>query len=73
MLGADLTDEEVDAICAGLKQNAAKLRFLRCLGLTVDPKPNGRPLVNRAHYDAIRGSSRPAVAAPGAGPIWGVH
>lgn len=49
----DLTDSEIDTICAGLVQNAAKVRYLRKLGLTVRQKPNGKPLVNRAHYDSV--------------------
>lgn len=49
----DLADSEIDEICAGLVQNAAKVRYLRKLGLTVRQKPNGKPLVNRAHYDAV--------------------
>ena len=51
----DLTDAEVDHICAGLRQNAAKVRFLKRLRVVVLRKPNGRPLVNRAHYEAVRG------------------
>lgn len=51
----DLTDAEVDSICAGLRQNAAKIRFLQRLRVVVLRKPNGRPLVNRAHYEAVRG------------------
>jgi Domain of unknown function (DUF4224) len=54
MMPADLTDDEIDTVCGGLKQNAAKIRFLQNLGVTVERKPNGRPLVNRAHYDAVR-------------------
>lgn len=42
-----LTDEEVDDMCAGLTQDAAKARFLRSIGLHVDRKPNGRPLAWR--------------------------
>lgn len=49
----DLDDAEIDSICAGLVQNAAKVRYLRRMGLTVRQKPNGKPLVNRAHYDAV--------------------
>lgn len=49
----DLTDAEIESICDGLVQNAAKVRYLRKLGLTVRQKPNGKPLVNRAHYDAV--------------------
>lgn len=52
----DLTDEEVSQICAGLRQNAARARFLQRLGLRVDRRPNGSPLVNRQHYNAVRGT-----------------
>jgi len=46
---AFLTDDEVDAICAGYVQNAAKVRFLReVVRVPVKRKPNGRPLVLRA-------------------------
>lgn len=48
-----LTDSEVDAICDGLRQNAAKARFLASLGLHVNFKPNGRPLVVRAHAEQV--------------------
>lgn len=41
------TDTEVDDMCAGLTQDAAKVRFLRRLGLRVDRKPNGKPLAWR--------------------------
>lgn len=55
-------------------QNAAKIRYLRALGLTVERKPNGRPLVNRAHYDAVRGqAAMHATTSSRAQPIWGVH
>lgn len=49
----DLTDEEVDAICEGLRQNAAKCRYLRSLGLHVERRPNDRPLVMRAHAEQV--------------------
>lgn len=42
-----LTDTEVDELCAGLTQNAAKCRRLRELGYVVHRKPNGRPLIFR--------------------------
>lgn len=42
-----LSDAEVDEMCDGLVQDAAKIRYLRGLGLRVDRKPNGRPLVWR--------------------------
>ena len=47
------TDQEVDDICAGLVNNAAKVRYLRAQGLTVTTKPNGRPLVMRAHAESV--------------------
>ncbi len=71
----DLTDAEVDRICAGYRQNAAKVRYLRSLGVTVDRKPNGRPLVSRAHYESVRGAqpaAKPA-AVGGAQPRWSVQ
>jgi hypothetical protein len=70
----DLTDAEVDRICDGYRQNAAKVRYLRSLGVTVDRKPNGRPLVSRAHYEAVRGGQpMPIPTAPGgAQPHWSV-
>lgn len=55
---SDLSDAEIDEICAGYRQNAAKVRFLQSLGLVVARKPNGRPLVNRRHYDTVRGTPR---------------
>lgn len=45
--GAYYSDAEVDDLCAGLTQDAAKVRFLRGLGLRVDRKPNGKPLAWR--------------------------
>lgn len=47
------TDREIDDLCAGLTNNAAMVRYLRAQGLTVNQKPNGRPLVMRAHAEAV--------------------
>jgi hypothetical protein len=68
----DLTDAEIDDICDGYRQSAAKVRFLRSMGLTVRRKPNGRPLVNRAHYIAVRsgGAQPPFEAAEPSGINW---
>lgn len=52
----DLTDDEINTICTPLTQSAAQARYLRSLGLLVARRPDGRPLVNRAHYDAVRGA-----------------
>lgn len=62
-----LTDAEVDEICAGLVQNAAKVRFLQALGLQVDRKPNGRPLVRRAQFEQAPSEE---ATGNGAGPKW---
>lgn len=59
----DLTDAEVDELCSGLRQNAAKARYLLGLGLTVNTRPNGRPLVMRAHAEQVLAGQRPPPAA----------
>lgn len=60
----DLADHEVDALCTGLRQNAAKVRYLIGLGLTVNTRPNGRPLVWRAHAEQVlSGNERETGAA----------
>jgi hypothetical protein len=65
-----LSDEEIDGICDGLVQSAAKVRFLKGLGLPVERKPNGRPLVRRCDWDRMAGV---APAQPeGPGPNWSV-
>lgn len=56
LLSPDLTDREIARICEPLTQAAAQVRYLKSLGLVVARKPNGRPLVNRKHYDDVRGS-----------------
>jgi hypothetical protein len=48
-----LADEEIDDLCQGLKRNVAKARYLETLGLIVNLKPNGRPLVVRSHAEAV--------------------
>jgi hypothetical protein len=48
-----LTDPEIDNLCEGLVNNAAKIRYLRTMGLTVHSKPSGRPLVMRSHAEAV--------------------
>lgn len=66
----DLTDSEVDQICAGLVQNAAKVRYLQALGLRVDRRPNGRPLVSRSEWD--RRNNSVTTNKPANGPKWTV-
>jgi hypothetical protein len=71
----DLSDIEIDNICAGYVQSAAKVRFLRSMGLVVRRKPNGRPLVNRTHYDAAMCGSGSVIDISKSDnqPVWGVH
>lgn len=53
----DLTDDEIERICAPLTQPAAQIRYLRGLGLVVRRKPSGRPLVSRREFDRVMGGS----------------
>lgn len=54
----DLPDEQIDSICNGLKQNAAKVRFLQRMGLKVLRRPNGRPLVARLDWERLHGKQQ---------------
>jgi hypothetical protein len=70
----NLSDREIDDICCGYIQNAAKVRYLRAMGLIVRTKPNGRPLVNRTHYDTIMGCIPIGASTKFDNqPVWGVH
>lgn len=59
-----LTDEEIAAITHPLTQGAARIRYLRGLGIKVDPRPDGQPHVGRAEYEAARMDRKRASAAP---------
>lgn len=64
-----LTDDEIDGICAGLTQSAAKVRYLReVLHVPVERKPNGRPLVRRVDWDRLHPEAQNDSAADG--PNW---
>lgn len=52
-----LTDEEVREITEPLVQGKARCRFFARLGVKVEPKPNGQPLVLRVDFEG-----RPPVA-----------
>lgn len=71
-MNSDLSDLEIDQICDGLTQNAARVRYLRRMGLVVRQKPNGRPLVNRAHYDAAMNGFARVAQRSGRAPAWSV-
>lgn len=61
----DLSDEEVDALCPNLTQNAAKIRYLRdVLGLQVERRSNGRPLVWRHALLQAKGMPQRLQTAP---------
>lgn len=73
MQGPDLTQAEVDDICYPLVQKAAQVRYLRTvLRLTVDKRPDGSALVNRKHYDEVRGGARTAARRDVEEPNWSV-
>lgn len=53
-----LTDEEIAGICDPLVMPAAQRRYLARLGLLVQAKPNGRPLVARSEFERVLGAGR---------------
>jgi hypothetical protein len=67
--GLFLTDDEIAALCAPLKQPAAQVRFLRASGLAVTVKPNGRPAVVRSHAEAVLSGPLTAPTAPVERPV----
>lgn len=48
-----LTDAEVADICAPLTAGYAQIRYLKRLGMVVNKKPNGRPLVARGEFERV--------------------
>ena len=65
-----LTDDELGQICAPLTNGAAQVRYLERLGMKVQRKPNGRPLVARGEFERVMVGGRAANDAPAqnAGP-----
>jgi hypothetical protein len=53
-----LSDAELAALCDGLEQPAAQLRYLKRLGLHVERKPSGRPLLMRSELERVLGAGR---------------
>ena len=53
-----LSDAELAALRDGLEQPAAQLRYLKRLGLHVERKPSGRPLLMRSELERVLGASR---------------
>jgi len=60
-----LTDTEIAEICEPLVAPAAQRRYLAKLGLIVQRKPNGKPLVARAEFDRVLVGRAPEVAQNG--------
>lgn len=58
-----LTDDEIAEICRPLRQGAAQIRYLKSIGVRVERRPDGRPLVLRARLE-------PAGNAPTQEPNW---
>ncbi|MBA3588222.1 DUF4224 domain-containing protein [Methylibium sp.] len=59
-----LSDSEVDGICRPLTQHFAQIRFLRRIGLRVERRPDGSPLVWRNDWE------RQHNGKPAGGPKW---
>lgn len=71
MTGPILTDAEIDEICAGLIQNAAKVRYLRdVVKVPVERKPNGRPLVRRVDWERRQQPTAQNDGSDEEGPNW---
>lgn len=70
MLPPYLTDAEIADICRPRTQGAAQIRYLRSLGLKVERRADGTPLVWRA--DVERRSAPAGAALPSASnePVW---
>jgi hypothetical protein len=49
-----LTEDEIAGITDPLTQGAARIKYIRALGVKAEKKPNGQPLVWRADFDAAR-------------------
>ena len=65
-----LTDAEIAHITEPRTQGAARIKFFRRLGVKVEPRPNGQPLVWRANFEAARAAPAANDAAAPAEPDW---
>lgn len=63
-----LSQQEIDDLCKPLTQHAAQIRYLRRLGLKVEKKPGGAPLIIRTHFEETMNpagkTSRPTKCQP---------
>jgi len=60
----DIPDEELRRIAAPLTQPAAIRRWFARQGFVIREKPNGMPLISRAHFEAHLSASAAPTAAP---------
>ncbi len=60
----DIPDDELRRIAAPLTQPAAIRRWFVRQGFIVREKPNGMPLISRAHFEAHLSASAAPTAAP---------
>lgn len=70
----NLTDDEINDICRPRTQGHAQIKYLRELGLLVERRIDGTPLVSRAHYEAVMSGKGRVDAEPDPtnGPRWKV-
>ncbi|MEJ7685674.1 MAG: DUF4224 domain-containing protein [Variovorax sp.] len=62
-----LSDAEIEGICQPLKAPSAQCRYLSRLGLVVNRKPNGKPLVARGEFERVLIGRQPEAQNPPAG------
>jgi hypothetical protein len=65
-----LTDAEISEICRPRKQGAAQIRYLRSLGIKVERRADGTPLVWRADVERRGGG---ATVPASNEPAWTRH
>lgn len=66
-----LTDDEIAEICRPRTQGAAQIRYLRSLGLKVERRGDGTPLVWRHSVGAAPGTSAGGgTVQPANEPTW---
>lgn len=69
-----LTDEELYEICRPRRQGAAQIRFLRSIGIKVQRRGDGTPLVWRHHVERPQPpADAPATVGASNEPRWTRH
>lgn len=70
MLPPYLTDAEIADICRPRTQGAAQIRYLRSLGLKVERRADGTPLVWRADVERRGAPATAPLPAASNEPAW---